>query len=63
MNDERRPKAAPEPTTKTATSRVADLADNPPDNNVVPFRGLGYAEYQEARRQLGERNARARGGG
>jgi hypothetical protein len=48
-------------TTATATNVEAivdETADK--DADVLALRGRGYAEYQEARRQLRERNARAR---
>jgi hypothetical protein len=51
--------------TSTDKDSVGEASDNSPDENVVPFRSLGWLEYQEARRQLREYNAkrRARRGG
>jgi hypothetical protein len=61
---ESRPQGAA-PESPTTTKTVAPAADNSPDENVVPFRSLGWLEYQQARRQLREYNAkrRARRGG
>jgi len=48
----------------TSNGIVTETPDETGD--VVPFRGLGWLEYQEARRRLREYNARRRarrGGG
>jgi hypothetical protein len=59
----------PAPNAQTPPTEAKSIlqpgGDNSPDENVVLFRGLGWLEYQEARRQLREYNAkrRARRGG